>query len=404
MKNRTSWPLVAEVLRHRQAREGDAQARARRLVHLAVDERDLVEHARLRHLEQEVVALARALAHAGEDGDAAVLLRDVVDELLDEDGLPDAGAAEEADLAALHVRGDEVDDLDARLERLDLRREVAELGRVAMDRPALACPGDRLELVDRLADHVPEPPERRLADRDGDRPVRCRRTTAPRERPSVESMATARTRSSPRCCCTSATSVRAASPTDLDLERRVDLGQPIGEDGVDDDALDLDDPARVRRRSDPFSDMVLLCGFLRRSGRPAGTSEAHGRARVVIEAPTWRRLERRFPQLAILADAVEVVQTIGRGGCRRGAVIAIGLGGRRARLTTRQPRPVPTTRRRSFAFATGSTSRSCESGSRSPSKRLMTGWTRPPRSSVGRRRRARPTTPREGFTDRTPRS
>ena len=33
---------------------------------------------------------------------------------------------------------------------------------------------------------------------------------------------------------------------DLDLERRVDLGKPVGEDGVDDDALDLDDPARVR--------------------------------------------------------------------------------------------------------------------------------------------------------------
>ena len=65
--------LVAEVLRHRQAGEADAQARARRLVHLAVDERDLVDHLGLGHLEQEVVALARALADAGEDGDAAVL-------------------------------------------------------------------------------------------------------------------------------------------------------------------------------------------------------------------------------------------------------------------------------------------------------------------------------------------
>ena len=33
---------------------------------------------------------------------------------------------------------------------------------------------------------------------------------------------------------------------DLDLEGGVDLGEPVGEDGVDDDALDLDDPARVR--------------------------------------------------------------------------------------------------------------------------------------------------------------
>ena len=117
--------LVAEVLRHRQAGEADAQARARRLVHLAVDERDLVDHPRLGHLEQQVVALARALADAGEDGDAAVLARDVVDQLLDQHGLADAGAAEEADLAALHVRRDQVDDLDAGLEDLDLRRQVA---------------------------------------------------------------------------------------------------------------------------------------------------------------------------------------------------------------------------------------------------------------------------------------
>jgi hypothetical protein len=32
---------------------------------------------------------------------------------------------------------------------------------------------------------------------------------------------------------------------DLDRERRVDLRKPLGKDGVDDDALDLDDPARV---------------------------------------------------------------------------------------------------------------------------------------------------------------
>ena len=51
----------------------DAKARARRLVHLPEDERDLVEDARLLHLEPEVVALAGALADAGEHGDAAVL-------------------------------------------------------------------------------------------------------------------------------------------------------------------------------------------------------------------------------------------------------------------------------------------------------------------------------------------
>jgi hypothetical protein len=52
----------------------------------------------------EVVALAGALADAGEHREAAVLLDgDVVDQLQDEDGLADAGAAEEADLAAAAV-------------------------------------------------------------------------------------------------------------------------------------------------------------------------------------------------------------------------------------------------------------------------------------------------------------
>ena len=52
----------------------------------------------------EVVALAGALADAGEHRDAAVALGDVVDQLLDEHGLADAGAAEQADLAALARR------------------------------------------------------------------------------------------------------------------------------------------------------------------------------------------------------------------------------------------------------------------------------------------------------------
>ena len=89
---------------------------------------------RLAHLEEEVVALARALADAGEAAHAAVRLGDVVDELLDEHGLADAGAAEEADFAALAVRGEQVDDLDAGLEDLDLRRLLDEERRGAVDR------------------------------------------------------------------------------------------------------------------------------------------------------------------------------------------------------------------------------------------------------------------------------
>ena len=68
---------------------------------------------------------------------AAVRLGDVVDQLLDEHGLADAGAAEQADLAAAAVRGEQVDDLDAGLEHLDLACLVDELRRRAVDRRAL---------------------------------------------------------------------------------------------------------------------------------------------------------------------------------------------------------------------------------------------------------------------------
>ena len=121
--------LVAEVLGDREAGERDAGAGARRLVHLAVDERAfgalaaaLLVHAGLDHLVIEVVALAGALADAGEHRIAAMRLRDVVDELHDEHGLADAGAAEQADLAAAGVRGEQVDDLDAGDEDLRFGR------------------------------------------------------------------------------------------------------------------------------------------------------------------------------------------------------------------------------------------------------------------------------------------
>ena len=77
---------------------------AGRLVHLAEDQRGLLDDAGLGHLQEEVVALTGALADAGEHRDTTEVLGDAIDHLLDEDGLADTGAAEQADLAAQHVR------------------------------------------------------------------------------------------------------------------------------------------------------------------------------------------------------------------------------------------------------------------------------------------------------------
>ena len=96
---------VAEVLRHRQRRQRDAQTGARRLVHLAEDQRGLLDDAGLGHLRDQVVALTGALADAGEHRHATEVLGDAVDHLLDQHGLADAGTAEQADLAAVARTG-----------------------------------------------------------------------------------------------------------------------------------------------------------------------------------------------------------------------------------------------------------------------------------------------------------
>ncbi len=165
--------LVAEIFREGEAREADAGARARRLVHLAVDQRRLglavgLDDARFHHLVVEVVALARALAHPGEHRVAAVRLRDVVDQLHDDDGLADAGTAEQADLAALGVGREKVDHLDACDQDLGFGRLVDEGGRGPVDRRGAGCL-DRPALVYRLAHHVEDAAQRLGPDRHADR-------------------------------------------------------------------------------------------------------------------------------------------------------------------------------------------------------------------------------------------
>src|SRR2546427_205915 len=95
--------------------------------------------------------------------------RHVVDQLHDDHGLAHTGTAEQADLAALHKWGDQVDHLDPRLEHFRLRLEIDELRGLPVNRPALRVGRNRLALVHGLAQHVEDPAERRLSDghRDG---------------------------------------------------------------------------------------------------------------------------------------------------------------------------------------------------------------------------------------------
>ncbi len=88
--------FVTKIFRHRQRGQSNAQTRARRLVHLAEDHSHfrlrqilLIDDAGFAHFLVEIVAFAAPFAHSGEHGNAPVFHRDVVDQLLDDDGFAD---------------------------------------------------------------------------------------------------------------------------------------------------------------------------------------------------------------------------------------------------------------------------------------------------------------------------
>ena len=178
-KNSTSWPWSRKCSATVRPVSADAGAGAGRLVHLAEHQGAFRLDARIGivrigvdlgfdELVIEIVAFAGPLADAGEHRVAAVRLRDVVDQFLNQHGLADAGAAEQADLAALGVRRQQVDDLDAGDENFSFGGLVGIGRRFLMDR-AHAFGGDRAGFVDRLADHVHDAAERAGADRHHDR-------------------------------------------------------------------------------------------------------------------------------------------------------------------------------------------------------------------------------------------
>ena len=92
---------------------------------------------------------------------------DVVDHLHDNDRLADACAAEEANLAALRIRLEEVDDLDTGLKEFDLCVLLYQGRRGAVDRVCHRCL-DLTLIIDGSADNVEHPAEDLLAYRDLD--------------------------------------------------------------------------------------------------------------------------------------------------------------------------------------------------------------------------------------------
>ncbi len=116
----------------------------------------------------EVVAFAGSLTDTGEHGESAVVQCDIVDELHDDDGLADAGAAEKPDFSTLAVRFKQVHHLDARFEHFRLGVLILELRRRTVNRIGLFRL-DRPFFVNRLTQHIDEAAQRFTPDRHRDR-------------------------------------------------------------------------------------------------------------------------------------------------------------------------------------------------------------------------------------------
>lgn len=238
---------IAEVLRHGQTGQGDAQTGARGLVHLAEDERRLVDDAGVGHFLDEVVALTGTLTDAREDRHTVVVVGDAVDHFLDQNGLADTGTTEQTDLSTLDVRGEKVDDLDAGLEHLGLRLELVEAGRLAVDRPALGDVGVLLRVVQHLTQGVEDLALGEVADGDGDALARvghrglADQTVGRLHRDGTDEAVTQVLRDLEGQGLQLAVLGRVC---DLDLEGVVDLGHGVdGELHVDDRADDPGDAA-----------------------------------------------------------------------------------------------------------------------------------------------------------------
>ena len=151
-------------------RQRHAQSRAGRLVHLAEHHHRVGDDARLGHFQIEVVAFAGALADAAEHGVTAVLLGDVADQLHDEHGLADAGAAEESDLAAFGERREQVDGLQSCFELFRRGHLFLKRRRLPVNRQHVRVIHGAFA-VDRVAEQIEHAAQRGRADGHGDRPA-----------------------------------------------------------------------------------------------------------------------------------------------------------------------------------------------------------------------------------------
>jgi hypothetical protein len=116
----------------------------------------------------KIVTLTSSLTDTSEDGETTVSLGDVVDKLLNEDGLTDTGTAEETNLTTTGIGGKKVDNLNTGREHLSRGRLVLERWGLGVNRSELVGL-HRSTLVNRLTNDVQNTAKGATADRDSNR-------------------------------------------------------------------------------------------------------------------------------------------------------------------------------------------------------------------------------------------
>lgn len=152
--------------------KGDTGTGSRGLVHLTEDQRHLglaikLNDGGLLHFVVQIVTLTGPLTDTSEDGVTTVGLGDVVDKLLDEDGLADTGTTEQTNLSTTSVGGKQIDDLDTGNQNLGSGRLLDELGSLSVNGKVLVGL-DGTTLVNGVTSDVHDTTKGSRADGNGD--------------------------------------------------------------------------------------------------------------------------------------------------------------------------------------------------------------------------------------------
>ena len=164
--------FITEIFSHGEACQADTHTGSRRFVHLAIDEGRLVDNARFLHFIPKVIAFTCTFTNACEYGVTTVFCCDVMDQFHDQNGLAYTGTTEEANLAALGVRCNEVNDFDACFQDFRTCSLVFKLWYRTVDRPIVISLYFFIYFIYGLAKNVKDTSQYARANGDLDRAAR----------------------------------------------------------------------------------------------------------------------------------------------------------------------------------------------------------------------------------------